>query len=451
VPSLARGLLRSTREVVAFPGYGARTALRSLGSRRWTGSGAIAKEGRNGVDETQVLGRRVREVRCWRGLTLREAADLAALNFSFWGQVERGEKPVANRATLEAMAGALRVHPAELTGQPWASRDPAGAGAQAGLTAIETALECYELGADAGGSVRDWPQIAEDLQRLVTTMRWTGDYAAQSELAPVVIGELHGAYVRLPDQRPEVLVGLMRAYASAMWTTKRLGDRGLPALAARAVQQCAEALDDPVWLGYAAYQRGAMTGRLDRTAHYRRSVAAAESLTSRLDCDDALQACGMLHLSAAQAAGARADRDTAATHLEEASALAARMDTEAGTWADWRFGPTKVGIRRTSIAIELREHSQALQAAKTVHPELVYACQQAEFWADVGRALAAEKKTRDKAVRVLMHAERLAPQRIRHDVFVREAVAGLLRQARRDAGGRELRGLAWRLGVAPVG
>ncbi|MGH3769880.1 MAG: hypothetical protein ACRDRW_00525 [Pseudonocardiaceae bacterium] len=33
----------------------------------------------------------------------------------------------------------------------------------------------------------------------------------------------------------------------------------------------------------------------------------------------------------------------------------------------------------------------------------------------------------------------------------REAVADLLRRARRDAGGRELRGLAWRMGVAPVG
>ncbi|HSZ30379.1 MAG TPA: helix-turn-helix transcriptional regulator, partial [Pseudonocardiaceae bacterium] len=100
------------------------------------------------MDEAQAVGRRIREVRCWRGLTLREAADLAALSFSFWGQVERGEKPVANRATLEAMASALRVHPAELTGQPWALRDAVGAEAQAGLLAIDTALERYELGVD---------------------------------------------------------------------------------------------------------------------------------------------------------------------------------------------------------------------------------------------------------------------------------------------------------------
>jgi transcriptional regulator with XRE-family HTH domain len=87
------------------------------------------------VDEAKALGRRVREVRSWRQLTLREAAGLAGLSFSFWGQVERGQKAVANRKTLEAMAGALRVAPTELTGQPYSPADPAQAHA-----AVEGAL-----------------------------------------------------------------------------------------------------------------------------------------------------------------------------------------------------------------------------------------------------------------------------------------------------------------------
>jgi hypothetical protein len=344
------------------------------------------------------------------------------------------------------------VHPAELTGQPWIPQDPAGARAQAALDAIETALECYQLGVDSEVAVRPWPEIADDLERLVTTMTWAGDYAAQGELVPALLGELHGAYVRMPHQRSEVLLGLMRAYSRALATSNLLGTRGLPSLAARAVQQCAETLDNPVWLGYAAWWHGHATSHLNRAAHYRRSVAAAENLTSRLDSSDALQACGLLHLSAAWAAGAQADHDAAATHLDEASTLAARMDTEVGTWADLWFGPTNVGIWKTSIALERCEHGQALQAAQAVHPELLPATvHQAGFWADVGRALAADKKSRDKAVRVLVHAEQLAPQRIRHDVLVREVVAGLLRHARRDAGGRELRGLAWRMGVAPLG
>jgi transcriptional regulator with XRE-family HTH domain len=399
------------------------------------------------VDAAKALGRRVREVRSWRQLTLREAAGLAGLSFSFWGQMERGDKAVTNRKTLEAMASALRVHPTELTGQPWTPHDADDADAHAGLMAIEIALERYELGTEPEVPARAWPQIQADLDRLIKITHWTS-----GELAPAVIGELHGAYLRLPQQRREILLGLMNAYSSAMWTTKRLGGRGLPTLAARSVQHCAEALGDPVWLGYAAWLRGNATGQLDRAAQYRRSVTVAETLTGQLDSGDALQAYGMLHLSAALAASAQAESATAATHLQEASALAARMDTEVGTWAHLWFGPTNVGIWKTSLALEIGEHGQALEAAKTVHPELLPGgVRQAEFWAEVGRALVATKKTREKGVRVLLHAEQLAPQLIRTDVFVRETVADLLRQARRDAGGRELRGLAWRMGVAPIG
>ena len=404
------------------------------------------------MDEAKALGRRVREVRSWRGLTLREAAGLAGLSFSFWGQVERGDKAVTNSKTLEAMAGALRVHPAELIEQSWAPQGPTGTDAHAALLAIETALECYELGTDPGPTVRAWPQIQADLDRLVMITHATSDHAAMGELASVLLSELHGGYVRLPQQRRAVLRALMVAYTSAMWAAQRLGGHGLPILAARAVQQCAETLDDPVWLGYAAWLHGNATGRLDRAAQYRRSVTAADTLTSRLDSSDAVQACGMLHLSAALAAGVQADPDTAATHLTEAAALAARMDTEVGTWAHLWFGATNVGIWRTSLAVEIGEHGQAVEVAKTVHPELLPGnVRQAEFWAEVGRALVAGKKTRDKGVRVLLHAEQLAPQRIRRDLLIREAVADLLRQARRDAGGRELRGLAWRMGVAPLG
>lgn len=53
---------------------------------------------------------------------------------------------------------------------------------------------------------------------------------------------------------------------------------------------------------------------------YRRSVAAAETLTSRLDCSDALQACGCCTCPPRWRPARRP------THLREASTLAARMD-----------------------------------------------------------------------------------------------------------------------------
>jgi hypothetical protein len=51
-------------------------------------------------------------------------------------------------------------------------------------------------------------------------------------------------------------------------------------------------------------------------------------------------------------------------------------------------------------------------------------------------------------VAALRTAERLAPQRVRANPFVRETVVDLMRHARRDEIGRELRGMAYRMGVA---
>jgi hypothetical protein len=51
------------------------------------------------------------------------------------------------------------------------------------------------------------------------------------------------------------------------------------------------------------------------------------------------------------------------------------------------------------------------------------------------------------AIGELRHAERLSPAQLHNYPLVREMVTGMLEHARREAGSRELRGLAWRMGV----
>jgi hypothetical protein len=107
---------------------------------------------------------------------------------------------------------------------------------------------------------------------------------------------------------------------------------------------------------------------------------------------------------------------------------------------------------RVSLATELGEGGKVAELARGGHPEAIpLKPWQATFYADLGRALVAERQTRDKGLQAMVKAEHIAPQLVRNNVFVREAVANLLATARRDAGGRELRGLAWRMGVAPKG
>ena len=51
------------------------------------------------------------------------------------------------------------------------------------------------------------------------------------------------------------------------------------------------------------------------------------------------------------------------------------------------------------------------------------------------------------AVRELRSAERLSPAQARNNPLIRDLVATMLIRARREAGGRDLRGLAWRMNL----
>ncbi|WP_280316210.1 helix-turn-helix domain-containing protein [Nocardia abscessus] len=397
------------------------------------------------------VGRRLREIRAWRGQSVEVVAGLAGISFGYLGRLERGEQALSNRATLEALARALRVSPSEFYPAPWQAGSPADGNeaAHAGVVAIERALDVYELGEDPGGTVRDWPAITADLKRLADFQQ-RADYAEQARVVPELLAELHAVHARSPEHRRDALLGMIQCYSAAMWVTKRLGGRGLPLLAAKAAQECAALLESPAWAGFTTWLRGDATGGLSRPEQYRRAVRCIDELNPHLDDGEVLQASGMLHLSAALASAVQGDRSTADTHLNEAAALAGRMDTETGAFGRMWFGAPNVRIWRACIGLEFGDGAKVAESARGVDVATIPSkARQAEFYMEVGRALLTDPTSRDKGVQVLLRAEQLAPQRVHADVLAREAVADVLRSARRDAGGRDLRGLAWRLGIAP--
>ncbi|WNV83043.1 helix-turn-helix transcriptional regulator [Umezawaea sp. Da 62-37] len=284
------------------------------------------------VNDNQI-GRRLREVRSWRQLSQTAVAGLAGITPAYLSMIEQGKRPVTKRSTLEALASALQIAPAELAGASHTPSEPIDAEAQAGLLSLEGALELFELGDDPGVPVRAWPEIVADVEHLTALTHVRSDYAAQGRLAPKLIAELHAVYVRHPQQRHDVLRALIRCYDAAMWTTKRLGGRGLPLLAARLAARCAEELDAPAWRGFAAWLRGDAAGPLSRSQQYHRAVRTADELVPHLDDADVLQSYGILHLSAALASAAQSDRDTAAVHLAEAQDAADRLESEVGSFA----------------------------------------------------------------------------------------------------------------------
>jgi transcriptional regulator with XRE-family HTH domain len=396
------------------------------------------------MDSANEFGRRLREIRSWRQLSVRATAELSGLSYSYLAKIERGEKPVNNRQVLEAVARTLRVSPTELTGKPYAPADQVSDDVRAGVLAVEDALTGWWVGEVPDRPRRPWETVRADLDRLNQVLRPNADFAAQVELLPGLIQDLLTAATD-PAHRGDALVGLLATYKSAAYLVHDLGFAGLPTIAVDRMRQAADELDDPMWTTYAAYQRAQLLSGANRPRQYQLAVEVAEAPGGRTETR------GLAHLTAALASAAQGHEEAARTHLGEAAELAELIDADVSPWAQTNFGRTNVGIWQVTIGLELGMGARVAEIAATVRPGGVSQSRQAAFWMDLGRGLLTERKTRDRGLAALLKAERMAPQKVRNNVFVREAVADLIGSARRDAGGRELRGLAYRMGAAPTG
>jgi transcriptional regulator with XRE-family HTH domain len=380
-------------------------------------------------------------------MSLTATAGLAGISAPYLSLIERGLRPVTKRQLLESLAQALRVSPGELTGQPYAPSDPVSIESLAQVAALNDVVTGWWVDEipDLDGPARPWPLVAASLTRLTTVLRPSSDYAAQSALLPRLIRELLTAAAE-PEHRTAALIGLLDSYQATANVARRLGIAGLPTVAVERMRQAAEELDDPVYTTFARWARAHALSGTNRTRQYELAVTVADDEKARPEVR------GMANLTAALACAAQAQGDMATTHLAEAAALAELIEVDVSPWplnCNMQFGRTNVGIWRVAIGVELGHGAKVAEIASTVHPETITKSRAAAFYIDYGRGLLAERKTRDRGLAALIHAEKLAPQQVRNNVFVRENVADFLGTARRDAGGRELRGLAWRLGIAP--
>jgi hypothetical protein len=215
-------------------------------------------------------------------------------------------------------------------------------------------------------------------------------------------------------------------------------------------EEAASILDDPVQLGKAAFVR---VQTLPRAGSWERTLARAEKAANALEPHAGpplgTQVLGMLTLSASLSAAVVQNGQQAEHWLDEAAALAQRVpDAPDESWM--AFSETNVGVWRVAVAVERGQSGGAVaQLAGQVHEDKLAGKdgRRAAFRADVGRGLAREPRTRPEAVRWLRRAEDAAPQWIRNNAPVRETVAYLLNRAAAAAGGRELRGMAARMGV----
>lgn len=394
------------------------------------------------------IAERIRTRREMRGWSVRFAASRAGISHTSWRRVEAGTQRT-DRYMISELAAALECSVTDLTGQPYVPADRQLEVAHARVPRMwETLIHIApEQPAD-----RPVLPLAELRKRMAMLdgPRDRADYTATGQILPDLLLDLHAA-TEGPDWRPAMRM-LVEATHTARGTLRGLGYRAEYTFASERVRQWAERLEEPVPLALAAWcqANSAMGG-----GAYRRSLAlasrAAAEIENHVAEPSALETLGMLHL--AMAASVLADcrkaggpADTAMAHVHEAEQIATRTGESTQWWLT--FGPTNVGIWRMGIEVDAGEPGQALETAKRLTPAaLASADRRAAYHVETARALADLGGRKDsEALRMLLVAERIAPQRVRSWTSPGATARYLLHRARgRDS---TLAGLCQRLGVA---
>jgi hypothetical protein len=366
--------------------------------------------------------------------------------------VETGQRPLDRRSHIAALASALKTSETDLVGGPHLTPDPIQSDPHVGIPALRVALQTSTLTAPAVDRARPLGDLAKLVMQQLEPMRRACNYVAIGKLLPDALDELHYHVATAADEAAKrlALQSLVEACICAAFTAKNLNYPDFAYVAARRAEEAAGLLGDPVYTGKAAF---AWLMTLPRAGSRERNLAAAERVADQLEPHArdplGLTVLGMITLTASLAAASIQRSDTAQHWLREATALAARVpDTPMDNWQS--FSTTNVSIWSVSVGVERGEAGTAvLKLAESVTLDRLEqkSSRRADFFADVGRGLSREPRTQAEAVRWLRRAEEAAPQRIRNSAPTRETVAFLLNRAKAEAGGRELRGIAARMGL----
>lgn len=395
-------------------------------------------------DTADSIGLAVRRARRAKGLKLAQAAGLVGHSESWLSKVENGRIALDKRADIAALAEVLGVSADTLLGEP-APEIHAGRHAW-DLTPLREVLLDASPDDPPDIPARPVPVLRALNDQADQALRWSR-YDELLPILPALIGELEVQAVTAGGaDREEALRLLVTATATAVITLRYAAQPDLAWVAAERGRQAAALLGDPVWQAAAAYEM----------AHARSSTNKPRALMTMPRIADDFEALagqsrlasevyGMLRLSSALACAVNGDHAGAEDHGAEAAAVAARLGDEPDAWE--LFGASNVGVWRASLAVEAGNAEKALEYASAVNPRALASNNRRGALAmEVGRALAMQGSDA-RAVQAFRRAEQLSPAQVLNNPLLRELVRTMLDEARRKAGGRELRGLAWRMGL----
>jgi transcriptional regulator with XRE-family HTH domain len=396
-------------------------------------------------DESEPrIGMNVRAARRSRGMSLETLAGLTGRSKGWLSKIENGHSRLERRQDIAAIAEALRVSADALVGEPAPEIRPHG-----------TAPNFYPIRAALlDTTIDEPPDIPARAVGVLAKLAAAQDQALRRADYVTMVGQLPGLLGELQvhagtaggSDRQLALRSLIQACASATIMLRHFGMNDLAWVSADRGRQAAQLLGDPAWRGAAAFECAHARTAASKSQALLSAPRRADELEPHIGDDPfAHEVYGMLHLSAALACSVQGDHASARAHAAEAAQVAAPLGDRPDAFEV--FGPANVGVWRASLAVDAGNPGEALAYAEQVQPQLLASNnRRAALGMEKARAYAMLSKDA-QAIAELRQAERLSAAQVRHNPLTRELVADMLARARREAGGRDLRGLAWRMNL----
>jgi transcriptional regulator with XRE-family HTH domain len=384
---------------------------------------------------SSTIGQTLRQIRKARGKSLAVVAGLAGISVSYLSRLETGDRALDSRSLIVALANALDVAPSELIDLPVPA--PGDGNTHGAAQKLRVALMAVSRGLP-GGSVA----VVDELRDRAHAVE-RADYEKRGVLLPGLVRDLHATFAAGRDVRDVLeLAFMLHAQTVRGWLYVVGAPLDLRWQAATVARQAAEDLADPTALGVVAW---ASVVEMLASGAFDLAQAELDAADVPTTTSEGLQLNGMLALSQALVAAADSRPGDIAAPLEHAAEIA--QQTGQGNAFRMGFGPVNVGLWRMASALEAGDADTVIQVAQGLRPEEHPSRErQATYWMDYGRALARVRRW-DDAVKALRKAESLHPLRVLRNPFARDTIAELLVKAKRDAVGRELRGMAYRAGL----
>jgi transcriptional regulator with XRE-family HTH domain len=390
------------------------------------------------------IGLNVRAARRSRGMSLEALAGLTGRSKGWLSKIENGHSRLERRQDIAALAEALEVSADSLVGEP--APEIQRHSKAYNFRALRSALLDATMDDPRDMPARPVAVLAELTASQDAALR-RADYGTLTQQLPSLLDELQvHAVTATGTGRDTALRLLIQACASSMITLRHFGLTDLAWVSADRGQRAASLLGDPVWQAAAAFECAHARPSADKPQALLSSPRRADEVQPHLGDDPfGHEVYGMLHLSSALACAVQGDHDGARAHGAEAAGAAARLGDQPGAFE--LFGPANVDVWRASFAVEAGNAAEALAYADGIQPrQLASGNRRAALMLEKARACVMLGRY-PAAVRELRQAERLSPAQVHHHPLIRELVSDMLSRARREAGSRDLRGLAWRMNL----